>query len=151
MTEFTVGGRRYSAKKLSAFEQFHVARKFGPILLMLGNAALGETEDKAKAKPKMTPAQEARAFAQLICTMAAPLSQADAETAINTCLSAVTRDQGEGKGFAAIRTPDGAMMFNDVELPELLEIVWHVLHINKLPDFFAASPSAPGAGTGQNS
>lgn len=154
MSEFTVGGVRYTAGKMSAFDQFHVARKLGPVLLWLGNASLsGLTDDAApndkKPVVKLTPEREARAFTQALCSMSAPLSRDDSELAVNLCLSTVQRDVGGDKGWASIRAAGGAWMFQDIELPEMLEIVWHVLKANKLPDFFSASPSAaagPGAG-----
>lgn len=145
MSEFTVGGRRYTATKLSAFDQFHVARKFGPILLWLGNA-----EKEKDPKKSRSAEDEARDFAQSICAMSAPLSREDAEMGVNLCLSVVKRDVGGDKGWAPLRV-DGQWMYNDIELPELLQIVWHVLSLNRLPDFFAVSPSiAGGKGQGQD-
>jgi hypothetical protein len=150
MAQFTVGAHNYSVGKLSAFDQFHVARKLGTVLLWIGNATLGDDEmpkpgeaEKPKPKPK-TPEQEARNFAQSICAMAAPLSRDDAEMAISLCLSVVSRNLGEGKGFAPVRQ-NGNMMYSDIELPQMLELVWHVLKENRLHDFFSASPSAAGA------
>lgn len=125
--QFSVGGHKYSCGRLNAFDQYDVARRFSPVLVWLG------------ALKKEQEVRDPKAFAQAICAMSASLPRADTDAVLNLCLSVVAREQATG--FAPMRAESGALMFQDIELAELLEIVWHVLEANRIVDFFAASPS----------
>jgi hypothetical protein len=49
----------------------------------------------------------------------------------------------EKTGWSRVREPlSGGLMFEDIQMPQMVEIVWHVLRINGLIDFFAVSPSS---------
>jgi hypothetical protein len=131
--EFKVGEHDYRATRMNAFDQFAVAR---PLRNVLASLAMIE-EEVRKSKPKDPPTPHT--FVQLMCTMAGGLTKEESDSSVSLCLSKVVRKSGAG--WAATATPDGVLMFDDIGMSEMLEIVWHVLKYNGLIDFFAVSPS----------
>jgi hypothetical protein len=47
----------------------------------------------------------------------------------------------QGASWAPVSRGNRTLMFDDLDLREMLEIVWHVLKLNRLIDFFSVSPS----------
>lgn len=133
--EFQVNGQTYLAANLSAMEAFHVARKLSVVLLGLGSLK--------SAAAEATPQR----FAKAIIAMSGGLSREEAESAINACLAKVQRKAPDGRGWSPIVAPQGTLMFADIGMGEMLEIVWHVLRENRLDDFFVDPPSSTGAMT----
>jgi hypothetical protein len=127
MKPFKVGAAEYQARALSAFDQLHVARKLGSVLIFLGSM---------KDNPDKTPNNYARAMV----AAAAPLGNEEVDWAIAACLSSVQRKQ-QG-GWAEVRAQSGKLMFDDVDLLAMMEIVWNVLDQNGLIDFFYVAPSS---------
>lgn len=137
----TVGGASYSIGKLNARQQFHLMRKVAPVLVRLDRlpALMGvateanmETADKAALYfAALTPAIE-----QL-----AALPQQDVDQILDLALSVVSRDQGGGKLAPVLAGPGGMLMFADITLPHMLELVMLVLREN-LGNFFDLLPTA---------
>lgn len=124
---FKVGEAEYQAAPLNAFDQLHVARKLGSVLIFLGSM---------KDNPDKTPVNYARAMV----AAAAPLGNDEVDWALGACLSIVTRKQPGG--WAPIRAPGGKLMFEDIDLLAMMEIVWNVLDQNGLISFFYVAPSS---------
>lgn len=117
--EFDVGGHKYRADPLDVFDQFDVARRLAPIVALL-------TMQKDREKLK-------KGFARAFVSMASNLPKEDGRAVLTTCLSKVHRSQGGN--FAPVCV-SGAVMFDDLDLPRSLELVWEVLARNRLIDFF---------------
>lgn len=130
--EFEIKGVNYRASKLSVFDQLKVSRKLLPVLAgMLGDfqgikaAAQGGDVNKAieSALPK-------------IADSLAGLSEEDTNAIIFPCLSVVARQNG--KVWAPVMV-QGALMFDDIDLMSMLQIVGRVVG-DSLGNFLPAAP-----------
>jgi len=128
-----VGGSKYLVGKLDAFKQLHVARRLAPVLTGMKEAIQA-----------MEGGQGVMAAVEPFSRCIAAISDADAEYIIHKCLGVVQREQPGGTGWANVMS-SGGIMFKDIELPQMLELVWHVLEKNLL-SFFPELPSALNAG-----
>lgn len=130
--EFEIKGVNYRASKLSVFDQLKVSRKLLPVLAgMLGDfqgikaAAQGGDVNKAieSALPK-------------IADSLADMSEEDTNAIIFPCLSVVARQNG--KVWAPVMV-QGALMFDDIDLMSMLQIVGRVVG-DSLGNFLPAAP-----------
>lgn len=131
--EFKVGDHAYRAQRMSALDQYDVARKWSPLLVWL-----------SAGSQELDPESFARGF----CAVSTAIPKEDSDMVMGVCLSTVSRQMTGGAGFAPVRGPDGQLRFNDIELTDMLQIVFHVLQHNKLISFFTVPPatSRPGEG-----
>lgn len=121
MSEIVLGGNVYSlSQKLDAFTQLHVARKLGPALPIVE----GLVDERNAGKDKTV----------LTVLMLAQLSDADTEFVIRKCLGVVVRHQSGGRP-AKIQSPDGSLMFDDIDMQTMLDLTIAVIEEN-LGDFF---------------
>ncbi|WP_312546643.1 phage tail assembly chaperone [Pantoea eucalypti] len=130
--EFEIKGVNYRASKLSVFDQLKVSRKLLPVLAgMLGDfqgikaAAQGGDVNKAieSALPK-------------IADSLAEMSEEDTNAIIFPCLSVVARQNG--KVWAPVMV-QGSLMFDDLDLMSMLQIVGRVVG-DSLGNFLPAVP-----------
>ncbi|WP_370426141.1 phage tail assembly chaperone [Pantoea vagans] len=130
--EFEIKGVNYRASKLSVFDQLKVSRKLLPVLAgMLGDfqgikaAAQGGDVNKAieTALPK-------------IADSLAEMSEEDTNAIIFPCLSVVARQNG--KVWAPVMV-QGELMFDDIDLMSMLQIVGRVVG-DSLGNFLPAAP-----------
>ena len=130
--EFEIKGVNYRASKLSVFDQLKVSRKLLPVLAgMLGDfqgikaAAQGGDVNKAieSALPK-------------IADSLAEMSEEDTNAIIFPCLSVVARQNG--KVWAPVMV-QGSLMFDDLDLMSMLQIVGRVVG-DSLGNFLPAAP-----------
>jgi hypothetical protein len=133
--EVPVGGHDYLIGDLNAFDAFDVSRWMSPILMFLGSVK--KTDDNAVAAVD--------AFTRAMTAMAAQIPQLDIHTSEKLCLAAVRRKEAGGVGWAPIIAAGSSvpprMMYDDIKMPEMLALFWHVMAHNKLPDFFAPPQS----------
>ena len=109
-----------SSRKLSVSDQLLVARKLGPATPIMQGIV-----DKENADKDMT----------LILLMAlATLPDDASDTVTAKCLSVVTAADMDGKQVP-IRASNGAFMFKDVSMPDVLHLTAKVIEEN-LGDFF---------------
>lgn len=118
MIEFEVGGHRYKASPLNAKMQWNVARRLAPVMAGMAGAE-GEN-----------------IFTQIAKSVSG-LSDADSDYVIDAVLATVLREQGADKGWASVMTKGGAMMFDDIDMAAMLQIVFRVLQ-EQLSGFFTA-------------
>ncbi|MCX5516235.1 hypothetical protein C3941_19795 [Kaistia algarum] len=141
MAEFEVGGIAYKSRKMDAFQQFHVARKLTPAVapfmqslapMLAAGAGLGD--DLVGA---MMPLMQA------IAAMPAE----DCDFVIQSCLAVVDRQQSGGAGWSPVFNRDAKrMMFEDIDMPQMLAITVRVIQDN-VGSFSAALRSvSSGAG-----
>lgn len=139
MMEFKAGEHNYRCGKLSALTQFHVCRRlipslaeFAPLLKQYVQAARAATAKGVAVKFDGWDALEPLGNAL------AAISDDDCNYVIFACLDATER-QGEGSLWSKLRTQQGVMMFSDMEMPEMIQIVWCVLQ-GHLESFFSMLP-----------
>lgn len=135
MIEFEVGSHQYRAGKLDAFQQLHLSRKIAPLLPKLlptiVQLAAARGEEDENDTPLDLPALAA-SVGPLTETLA-QMNDADVEYIFNTCLSVVSRQQ-QPSGWAPVwNKPSHSPMFEDLELPDLLQIVVKVVGDNLGP------------------
>ena len=117
-----VNGQSYRIGKMPAREQFHVVRRLGPAIMgFLASGAKGGG---------------AAGFYGPIVDHLSKMSDEDSDYVLDHCLSVVQRAQGNE--WVKVRAPNGALMFNDIELPQLLNLTRAVLTEN-LRGFFPAA------------
>lgn len=130
--EFEIKGVNYCASKLSVFDQLKVSRKLLPVLAgMLGDfqgiKAAAQGGDVYKALETALPK---------IADSLAEMSEADTNAIIFPCLSVVARQNG--KVWAPVMV-QGSLMFDDIDLMSMLQIVGRVVG-DSLGNFLPAAP-----------
>lgn len=141
-----IGANSYRITKMTAMSQFHVSRRLGPILATMGislqTLSGGFKPDVMDFAAVLGPAT----------AVMAKMTDEDANYIIFNCLSVVTRKQGDG--WAAVST-DSGLMFDDIEMPEMIRLVVDVLHFNLgnflqglVDDASSPSPSPSQEGVG---
>jgi hypothetical protein len=133
--ELVHNGHRYQIARLNAFDQLQVARRLSTALIPLANL-------RAAADEKPDDEALARAFV----TLTAPLPDDMLTPAIRALLGTIQRDLGGGRGWAPIATPQGVLMYDDLDgLDDLNVLLVKALDANKIIDFFVDRPStSPG-------
>jgi hypothetical protein len=152
MIEFTVGEHRYRSRKLNARQQFHVARRLGPLfgqLLTLGPALAQATEPRTNGEDTSdTATARAAGDALEAFTLAlARVPDADCDYVLDRCMEATQRLQGgNGSGVAwadVWNQRANRLMFDDIDLPAMMQIASEVLRDN-LSGFFSMQPPPAG-------
>jgi len=127
-----VGGHMYRIGRMDVRKQFHVARRIGPAMLgFLGGSML----KGAKLADMIGPVVDALS----------KMSDEDSDYVLDQCLVVVTRAQNGGE-WARIIAPNGGLMFQDIDLPQMLKLAQSVLAEN-LRGFFPTA--APGSSQAQ--
>ena len=122
MSELLVNGKTFILHgRLDAFTQLHVARKLGPSIPII--EGLIGLENAGKDKNILT------------VLMLSHISDNDTEYVMRKCLALVYRKQGETMKPAPIQAPDGALVFDDITLSEMLQLTVAVIDEN-LGTFF---------------
>lgn len=136
---FETGGHAYRAGRLSTFQQFSVASQWR-------EALVGLSMLKRERPPELDDAGFQEAVRLIFTGGTATMPDARREGVTNLLLSVVSRQQkGHGGGWAKMLTPDGRLMFDDLDLPSLIHVLYEVLDHNRILDFFSAGPS-PSSG-----
>ncbi|NIC28284.1 phage tail assembly chaperone [Serratia plymuthica] len=135
--EFEIKGQQYRAAKLNAFAQQDVAVALAPVLsglipllkdVMAGNGK-SLTDDKSRLFDEIIP---------LVVNAITQLSKEGRSEINHTCLSVVTRQQGNL--WSKIYEPNQrVMLFDDLNGLDLVKIVGSVVQ-DSLGDFFPALP-----------
>ncbi|MDU1573272.1 MAG: hypothetical protein E6868_08475 [Pantoea sp.] len=135
--EFEIKGVQYRTAKLSVFDQLKVSRKLLPVLAgMLADfqsiKAAAEGGDVYKAMETALPK---------IADSLAGMSEEDTNAIIFPCLSVVSRKNGNA--WAPVMT-QGALMFDDIDLMSMLQMVGRVVG-DSLGNFLPALPASETA------
>lgn len=138
--EFQIKGINYRTAKLDVFQQLKVSRKLLPVFAGLVSefGAL-----KAQATAGNSGAVLESVLPRIADTLAA-LPDEDVNAVIHPCLSVVSRQHGQG--WAPV-FPQGALMFDDIDLFTMLQLVARVVadslgnFLKELPDSETAGPS----------
>jgi len=128
--EFSVGDGEYRVRKLSPIEQLHVFRRVTPLLVPIHSAVKSRSLNGAnKVSLILESSKELSA-----------LSDEHLDYVLNKCLGTVEIRGPDGQ-FRPIMVK-GTLMYQQIELPELLQIVWAVLLENFAP-FFSGLLAGP--------
>jgi hypothetical protein len=125
--DFQVGEHTYRAGRLIARTQFHVVRRLGTVVsafgavlpFLKGSAPIAVVEPLLKAIGEM--------------------KEEDADYVLSKCLAVVQRVTPEGA--FPIQAGNDRLTYEDISMPEMVQIVWHVLESN-LKSFSSAFPFA---------
>ncbi len=124
--DFKVGEYNYRSGRLTAFQQFHVARKLGPILAKLGPSSGREGLSMIDL---LEPAVDALA----------EMPEADCDYVLRRCLSVVQRQVGTA--WQSVWNDSAKrLMFEDIDLAAMIQISMQVLGDN-LGNFISAPAS----------
>jgi hypothetical protein len=138
--DFELAGKKYKLHKLDAFKQFHVVRRLSPIL--------GDLIAVAPRLAKVSPNQmgdEQLALLSPILKGISALSDADSNFVLNTLLSSIEMQQTAQGGWARVST-DSGLMFQDLELPILLQLAGRAFQYNMAGFFILLPQASPGRG-----
>lgn len=140
--EFEIKGIKYRAAKLNVFDQFKVSRKLLPVLagvmvdfgsvrsmLPAGGMENANFDALAPVLEKVLPR---------IASEMSALSDEDTNAIIHPCLAVVVRQNG--KTWAPVFN-NGALMFDDIDLFSMLQMVARVV-ADSLGNFLPALPTS---------
>jgi hypothetical protein len=136
MQEVEIEGHKYRTGKVDAFKQFHLVRKLMPLF-----SGLGETFSQMPDK-----VGEGDFWHSLgpIAQAVSEMTQEDSEWCLKTCLGAVS--VWNGQNWTPITTAGGQLMFDDMEMPTMLQLAFTVIQDN-LGSFFPV-PQVQNSGNG---
>lgn len=157
--EVTIGEHTYRTGKLDATKQFHVARRLAPVIFSLGKSisevkelagltkraeevaeavaqvdVAAATEAKAKeiAKDESSLGSLVQAFKPM-ADVIAKMSDEEVDYITGACLGVCERQQPGG--WAKVRHINGRMMFEDMDMPTMLQLTITVIKEN-IGNFF---------------
>jgi hypothetical protein len=136
MQEVELNGVKYRSGKLDAFKQFHLVRKLMPLFSGLGETFSGMGDQVAQGEFWHSLGPIAQAVADM--------STEDSEWCLKTCLGAVT--MFNGRTWVPITTPQGQLMFDDMDMSTMIQLAFTVIQDN-LGNFFPV-PQPNGLDTG---
>ncbi|ARP90324.1 hypothetical protein CAL14_08515 [Bordetella genomosp. 9] len=126
--ETTINGKQYRIGRLSAMQQFHVARRVAPALTGLVSAFSGAAAEQADFAKALGPLADA----------VAQMPDADAEYVLGTCLSVVSRQTDPATWAPVWR--EGRLVFDDIDLKGMVQLAAKVIQSN-LGNIFGALPA----------
>jgi hypothetical protein len=127
--EFEVNGAKYRTQKMSAFDQFHVARKLAPVVGSIGSISALASGDVSALGPLTKAISE--------------LPEEDCNMILQKCLSVVSRGDTTAAGttWAPIwSTSAKRFMFEDIDMMAMIQIAGRVIQ-ESLGSFTSALPS----------
>lgn len=129
--EFTSFGNEYRVLKMKAKQQWNCARRLAPLL-----AKSGGLIDAVQRDPTGTAGVDFFAAFQPFAEALSELTDEASDYIIDTCLAHAMR-----KGPAGYRpiVANGTIMWDDIEMPGMLEITFNVLREN-LGNFLQGLP-----------
>lgn len=123
--EQTIKGAVYRFGKMDAMMAFHVSRRLAPVM---------EGMVKAFRDVGDSAADPAEALAPVAKALASMPDEA-AEYVIRNSLALVTREGAQGE-WARVQNRAGGLMFDDIDMPTMLRLTFHVLQ-DSFSDFFS--------------
>jgi len=136
--ELVIDGKQYRVGKMTPLEQFHVSRRLLPILRPIAEML----------RVDATKIEDPLAMFMAAGEELSKLPDESANYVIARCMFCVHRMQGE-RAWARIARPGGetgfVMAFDDIQMPQMMQLVFAVLQEN-LGNFFGALPSTSQGG-----
>lgn len=125
MQEIEIGEKKYRTGKLDAFKQFHLVRKLLPLFSGMGQSFSNMPDQAGTDAFWKSLAPVANAIADM--------STEDSEWILKTCLTACS--YFNGRTWVPVTTPQGQLMFEDIEMAEMIQLAFTVIQDN-LGSFF---------------
>jgi hypothetical protein len=122
---FEMNGKSYQVRKIDVFDQLALTAKLSLVL-----ATIGEQKDKSLIIEN---------FAKFFVAFAANMTKEDLREIFQLALTSVYRRMGSWQPIYK----NGQMLFQDIDLKGMLGLVWKVIEVNKLDDFFTIQVSNP--------
>lgn len=141
MSKFSCGNFNYQAGVIDARAQFHIVRRLAPFLGGLA-PVLGKVNSLKASGGKASDMSQDE-MVEVLPKIGEALAAMDDDTAdyvIFGLLSVVTREQGQGMGWAPVAN-GRALMFNDITMAQMITLCGRALMAN-LGDFFGVLNSA---------
>jgi len=138
--EFPIDGQNYRSSKLDPKQQFHIARRLMPLLEALRDGAQDVKPNASGEAPEVaeSPADGADdPIIKKLVASVADMSQQDCDYILDTCLSVVSRQQGNA-WVKVYNDRAKAFQFADIGLQTMLAIAQNVIEEN-LGGFFGES------------
>ena len=123
---FELAGKTYQVRKINVFDQLTLVSKLSLIL-----ATIGEQKDKTLILQN---------FAKFFAAFAANMTKEDLEEIFKLSLTSIYR---KVKTTWQPVFKNGQMLFQDIDLKDTLSLVWKVVEVNNLADFFTIPDSNP--------
>lgn len=131
--EFEVGGFKYMAGKLNAFQQFHVLRKLGPVIAKIGPsfmmtppAVTDNPDGSATVKPTGTSLFDNIAMMGPVLEALSEMSETDCDFVLQRCLS-VTKREVARSWVPVWNEQAKRLQFEDIDLSAMMQITIFVL------------------------
>lgn len=154
MTDTTVNGITYRIGRLDAFDQLEIARKLAPVIgagLLSGPLQIAADPASPDQVSAEASAKTARRFITIMQAFS-QLSRSEARELAQLCMTVCTRVSGSS--ISPVMNSEGRMMFQDIEMPELIQLSIAVIQENcgrfmrgAATDSTAAAPSPVGHAT----
>ena len=142
-TTFQVGDYTYRAGRLSTFDQLELATTGRQIFF---NLALLEQEAR-----KSNMVSGTAEFVQAMCGLFGTLPKPERDILVQLALKVVSRGRGKNNAYWDPAYLGEQFMFSDLDMPELLEIIYRVIQHNGLIRFFSVNPGASAQKSGPSS
>jgi len=123
MAEVTIGGNTYRTGKLTPLQQFHLARRLLPMLTEAGDL-IDLLADENTPLPDML-----KASGPFVKSLASKTDE-EVEAIVNACLVVVNRKVGDV--WAQVMPRKGQLMFEDLALMDMMQLIWTVVEENLL-------------------
>lgn len=155
--EVTVMGNSYKLGRMDAMTQFHCTRRLAAVLASMGES-FKELQDRGGAKALLHEAvtdgdvkPDVYRLMKPVLAAIGAMSDDDAEFVVNSCLKVVERGVGGDRGWAKVMQAD-VLMYQDIQMPAMLALTFHVLRTNLASFFFEflSGLVSPAEGTGPN-
>lgn len=143
--EVTIGEHVYAVEKLNAFRQFHVARRLAPAVWALARSAGSVMKTAIPDGVALTfenvvkglKGLEDGALMGALIDAAGPMvdvfahmSNEDSQFILDECLSVCSRKVEIGAGWQVVFVPGSGLMFHDLTMPEMMQLVVKTLQYN---------------------
>jgi hypothetical protein len=149
MEELELKDTWYRTGKLDAFKQFHLFRKLMPLFSGMGETAAVRVARAAGAVGASDGVVGWASFGP-VAQAIADMTQTDSEFIIKTCLAVCQRKNPTGQ-WVRLTTPQGDLMFEDIDLEVMLSLSFAVIQENLAPFFPGRSLNGSGAEVAQPS
>lgn len=142
--DFEAGGKKFKLNKINAFDQFHIVRRLAPVLGEL-LPFLGKVKGMSQEQIDDPTFLEKHLgdFSPVLSGLA-KLSDEDSNRVLMGLCSAVEMYQPESNSWARVAHGQN-LMFQNLELPVLLQIAGRSFAYN-MADFFRLAPQASPGG-----
>ena len=139
-----LGGQEYRVGSLNCFDALHVARLVSPFAPVLIGSIFGQViELVQKSRDADGEATDTIAEAVKLATVCEPflyrlqmMERERFEDLVKVCLSCVERKDASGRSFGRVTTPDGVIMYADMDWLVTMQLVIRVI-VRELRPIFA--------------